>query len=67
MTFVVYRLMGRIWTLAASQNVQIDAAGVASVDITLGQAGQWYVRSIARPTSANANSVWSPVERYDVT
>lgn len=65
-TFVVYRLVGRTWTQAASQDVTIDANGLASVNITFGQSGKWYVRSIARPTSANANSVWSPVERYDV-
>lgn len=65
-TFVVYRLIGRTWTLAASRDVVINAAGLAAVDVTFPQAGKWYVRSIARPTSANANSVWSPVERYDV-
>ncbi len=29
-------------------------------------AGSWYVRSIANPTPYNANSVWSPHERYNV-
>lgn len=65
-TFVVYRLIGRTWTLAATRDVVIDASGLAAVDITFSLSGKWYVRSVARPTTVNANSVWSPVERYDV-
>ncbi len=65
-SFVVYRLIGRTWTLAATRDVVIDSAGLAAVDVTFSQPGKWYVRSIARPTTVNANSVWSPVERYDV-
>lgn len=65
-TFVVYRLIGRTWTLVATRNVMIDSAGLAAVDVTFSRAGKWYVRSIARPTTVNANSVWSPIERYDV-
>lgn len=65
-TFVVYRLIGRTWILSATRDVVIDANGLAAVDVTFSSPGKWYVRSIARPTTANANSVWSPVERYDV-
>jgi hypothetical protein len=65
-TFVVYRLFGRTWTLSATRDVVIDARGLAAVDVTFSSRGKWYVRSIARPTTTNANSVWSPVERYDV-
>ena len=28
--------------------------------------GQWYVRAVADPTQTNANSYWSPLERYFV-
>ncbi|MBM4408184.1 MAG: hypothetical protein FJ038_06230 [Chloroflexi bacterium] len=65
-TFVAYRLIGRTWTLVGTRDVLIDASGLAAVDVTFSQPGRWYVRSIARPTTVNANSVWSPVERYDV-
>ena len=50
----------------AIQNGLQAVAGVAAVDVTFSQSGKWYVRSIARPTTVNANSVWSPVEWYEV-
>lgn len=65
-TFVVYGLLGRTWTLVSTRDVVIDANGLAVADVTFSGRGSWYVRSIARPTFTNANSVWSPLERYDV-
>ena len=63
--YVVYRLSGNSWRLAATRDVTIDASGRAPIEIQLG-VGRWYIRSQALPTSANANSTWSPVEWYEV-
>lgn len=65
--FVVYRLIGSQWTLALNQTIGVNAAGQASLRVTFSNRASFYVRSQAVPTTANANSVWSPVERYDVT
>ena len=65
-TFAFYRLVGRTWTLQTKRDVYASAVGLASTTYKFSTAGSWYVRSVANPTPYNANSVWSPVERYDV-
>ncbi len=65
-TFVFYRQVGSTWTLVTKRDVMVGAAGLASTRYTFTTSGRWYVRSIANPTPYNANSVWSPVERYTV-
>jgi hypothetical protein len=65
-SFVLYRKVGSAWTLVTTRNVFIDSFGKASTTFKFTRAGSWYVRSIANPTSFNANSVWSPVELYVV-
>ncbi len=62
----VYQLVGRTWILRREATVTADAAGRATLPVSFGTAGSWYVRAIALPTPANANSVWSPLERYAV-
>jgi GH25 family lysozyme M1 (1,4-beta-N-acetylmuramidase) len=65
-TFAIYRRVDGHWTPFTTRNVYIDQAGRASYPWTFTARGEWYVRSIANPTLANANSAWSPVERYSV-
>jgi hypothetical protein len=65
-SFVLYRRVSGVWTLVTTRNVVINSLGKASTTFTFSSAGSYYVRSIARPTTYNANSVWSPVERYNV-
>ena len=65
-TVQVYRQVGTRWTLVAMEIATPDAAGIATVFVTFDTPGKWYVRSQANPTSLNANSGWSPIERYDV-
>ena len=65
-TFVFYRLVNNRWTLFAKRDVFINSLGLAKYTWTFSTSGAWYVRSIVNPTIANANSVWSPVERYNV-
>jgi hypothetical protein len=65
-TFVVYHQVNGTWKLTAKTDVLINSAGLAKITWTFSTSGSWYVRSIVNPTPANANSVWSPVERYNV-
>ena len=65
-TLAVYRRVGGHWTPFTTRNVYINVAGQASYTWTFTARGEWYVRSIANPTVSNANSAWSPVERYSV-
>ena len=64
--FVVYRLIGSVWTRVLSRIDAVDSAGIARLDVSFGSRGAYYVRSQAVPTPLNANSVWSRPERYDV-
>ena len=65
--FVFYRrVAGGAWLLHTQRDVGVNALGQASTNWTWPSAGEWYVRSQARPTPYNANSVWSPLERYIV-
>ncbi len=59
-----YRLVGRTWTLQRQVTVTADASGLAKLPVTFTVSGRWYVRAMAVPSSANANSVWSPVQLY---
>jgi hypothetical protein len=65
-TFRFYRFVSGHWTYVTKRDVYIDSTGRASWTWTFSSRGEWYVRSIANPTPYNANSVWSPVERYSV-
>ena len=65
-TFQFWRLVGSAWVSAAKRDVLADSTGRASTTWRFSQRGQWYVRAVADPTLTNANSVWSPVERYSV-
>ena len=65
--FVFYRqASGGAWQLVTQRDVVINAFGQASTRWVFPTTGQWYVRSQARPTPHNANSVWGQVERYSV-
>ena len=64
--YVVYELFGGKWRLVSTRDIPVDANGLASTVVTFTSPTRWYVRSQALPTSANANSVWSPVELYFV-
>jgi len=46
--------------------VAANSVGQATTAFTFSSTGSWYVRARANPTPYNANSYWSPVERYDV-
>ena len=65
-TFRFYRYVSGHWTYVTKRDVYIDSTGRASWTWRFSTRGEWYVRSIANPTPYNANSVWSPVERYSV-
>ncbi len=65
-TFVIYRRVDGVWTYLAKRDYYIDANGIASMRWRFGTRGEWYVRVVANPTPSNANSYWSPVERYSV-
>jgi GH25 family lysozyme M1 (1,4-beta-N-acetylmuramidase) len=65
-TLAIYRRVGGRWAPFTTRTVYVNAAGQASYTWTFSARGEWYVRSIANPTLANANSAWSPVERYSV-
>jgi hypothetical protein len=63
--FVVYRLSGGVWQQVFTTTEAVDSSGIARLDVTFGSHASYYVRSQAVPTTLNANSGWSPVERYD--
>jgi hypothetical protein len=54
------------WDRVAKRDVIINSLGKASTTFKFTRSGNWYVRTIANPTPYNANSVWSPLERYRV-
>ncbi len=63
-TFTLYQ-HGRL-IYSGKRDVYIDSAGLARWTWKFGTWGDWYVRAVANPTPANANSYWSPIERYYV-
>ena len=65
-TYEVWKKDGRVWIFVVTQTFAVDAAGKASLAVTFSKVGSYYVRSLATPTTFNANSAWSPAERYDV-
>ncbi len=65
-TYTIYQLKSGAWVLVLTRTVQASAAGIAQLAVTFSTTGSWYVRSQANPTPYNANSVNSPIERYDV-
>jgi len=65
-TFQFWRLLGGHWVVVTKRDVYVDSRGRASTTWIFSSRGQWYVRAVADPTSTNANSHWSPVERYSV-
>jgi len=65
-TYVVYGFQNGKWVQLLVRDLVSDAAGKTSLTLTFTGAGKFYVRSIARPTTLNANSVWSPIVLYNV-
>jgi hypothetical protein len=65
-TYRVYKLIGRTWTLIITHDVTANSAGLAKLVVSFSASGKYYVRSFAVPTPFNANSVLSPLERYNV-
>jgi hypothetical protein len=65
-TFRFFRYIGGAWTLVTARDVTIDALGKASTIFKFTTRGSWRVRSVANGTPYNANSYWSPIERYNV-
>ncbi|HSW42553.1 MAG TPA: hypothetical protein VLM76_08605 [Patescibacteria group bacterium] len=57
---------GSTWALISERTVTADSAGIARTSFRFTRSGQWYVRSRALSTPFNANSLWTPVERYNV-
>ena len=65
--FVVYQLGASGWTQVLDRMVPVNRAnGVASLQVTFNTAGKFYARAQAVPTTFNANSVWSGLDRYNV-
>jgi hypothetical protein len=64
-SFYLYRRVSGGWTQISKRNVVIDSAGLARTTFTFSSVGDYYVRSQANPTPYNANSVLTPVERYN--
>jgi GH25 family lysozyme M1 (1,4-beta-N-acetylmuramidase) len=65
-TLGIYRRVGTSWRLFTTRDAYVNASGVASYTWTFTARGEWSVRSMANPTTFNANSTWSPIERYSV-
>jgi hypothetical protein len=65
-TLAIYRRVGSSWRLFTTRDAYVNASGVASYTWTFTARGEWYVQSKANPTTFNANSNWSPIERYSV-
>jgi len=65
-TLAVYHLVGGRWLRSTTRDIPVDPYGNATYPWTFGTRGEWYVRAIANPTTDNANSAWSRIERYSV-
>lgn len=65
-SFFLYKRVSGVWQRVSTRTVIIDSAGLARTTFTFNSTGDYYVRSQANPTTYNANSVMSPVERYNV-
>jgi hypothetical protein len=65
--FVFYRRgSDGAWRLYDQRDLVINALGKAVTSWNFPVTGEWYVRSQARPTPYNANSVWGPLQRFSV-
>ena len=65
--FVAYELQGGTWVKILDRVVPVNlGSGKASLAITFDLTGHFYVRAQLVPMSVNANSGWTPVERYNV-
>jgi hypothetical protein len=65
-SFYLYHQVSGAWQQVTRRDVVVDAAGLARTTFKFSSTGQWYVRSQANATPANANSVMSPLERFVV-
>jgi hypothetical protein len=65
-SFYLFKFTSGQWRQVTKRDVVIDSAGLARTTFTFTSSGQYYVRSQANPTTYNANSVLTPVERYSV-
>lgn len=65
-SFYLYKRVSGVWQRISTRTVVIDSAGLARTTFTFNSTGDYYVRSQANPTTYNANSVLTPVERYNV-
>jgi hypothetical protein len=64
--FALYRLVGSRWVLISTRDAVLNASGVARTTYRFSVRGTWAVRVRANPTAQNADSFWSPLERYAV-
>jgi hypothetical protein len=65
--FVFYhRGSDGLWRLYDQRDLVINALGKATTTWSFPATGEWYVRSQARPTPYNANSVWGPIQRFSI-
>lgn len=65
-TLAVYRLSSGRWQRFTTRDIPVDPYGNATYAWTFASRGEWYVRALANPTTDNANSAWSRIERYSV-
>jgi GH25 family lysozyme M1 (1,4-beta-N-acetylmuramidase) len=65
-TFQFWRQVSGRWQYVTKRDVYVDASGRARWPWVFTSRGQWYVRAVADPTQTNANSFWSPPERFSV-
>ncbi|MGC8635334.1 MAG: hypothetical protein ACP5VP_11900, partial [Candidatus Limnocylindrales bacterium] len=61
-----YISRGGHWVYLTTRYAFTDNLGIATFSYRFDSAGQWYVRAQAYPLPLNANSGWSPVNRYSV-
>jgi hypothetical protein len=65
-TFTFTLKRGKVVVSSASRNVYVNASGAASWTWKFSSSGEWYVRAMANPTTANADSAWSQIDQYYV-
>jgi len=61
----IYQWTNGRW-VRIDRSVATGTGGTAVMPWTFSTPGRYYVRAMANPTPFNANSAWSPVERYNV-
>jgi hypothetical protein len=65
-SLAIYRLVSGQWHRFTIRDIPVDPYGNATFAWTFSTRGEWYVRALANPTTDNANSMWSRIERYSV-